>query len=250
MDSHLALEFKELNKVYPNGTLALQDLNLTINQGDFISIVGASGCGKSTILKLIANLDNLSSGDIIWHNPNLKQELAFVFQEPALMPWASVIDNIRLPLKLIGISSRQSRLRCAEVINLVNLAGFESAYPRQLSGGMKMRVSIARALVTQPQMILMDEPFGALDDITRHKLNRDLLYLWQKYHWTVVFVTHNIAEAVYLSNRVVVMASSPGKVINEVTIAADYPRATDFRTSPLCNQYCREIAHYLEKSIK
>lgn len=249
MDNYSVLELKDVHKIYDNGTVALQNINLSINQGDFVSIVGASGCGKSTILRLIANLDKISSGDIIWHNNKLQKELAFVFQEPSLMPWASIVDNIRLPSKITGLSSRQSRLRCAEAINLVGLEGFESAYPRQLSGGMKMRVSIARALVTQPRMMLMDEPFSALDDITRNKLNQDLLSLWQKYHWTVLFVTHNITEAVYLSNRVIVMASSPGRVINEVKIEADYPRIADFRTSTLCNQYCREIAHYLEKSM-
>lgn len=248
-NNYSALELEEVSKIYNNGTVALKDINLDVNQGDFISLVGASGCGKSTILKLIANLENISSGTINWKNKNLNKELAFVFQEPALMPWANVLKNVRLPLKLAGISTKKARLQCAEAINLVGLNGFENVYPRQLSGGMKMRVSIARALVTQPQMLLMDEPFGALDDITRNKLNSDLLFLWKKYHWTVIFVTHNIAEAVYLSNRVVVMGTSPGKVIADIAIDASYPRPDDFRTSRLCNEYCRTIAHYLQESI-
>jgi NitT/TauT family transport system ATP-binding protein len=243
------LDLKNIGKVYQNGTVALEDLNLTINRGDFVSIVGASGCGKSTVLKLIAGLGKASSGTIEWLDSNHQQELAFVFQEAALMPWTTVLENIRLPLKLSGISSRQGKNRCIDAIELVGLTGFEKNYPRQLSGGMKMRVSIARALVTQPKVLLMDEPFGALDDITRSKLNSDLLSLWQQQQWTVVFVTHNITEAVYLSNRVIVMASRPGRVIADLKIDAAYPRSTDFRTSRLCNEYCRQISDRLQSQM-
>jgi NitT/TauT family transport system ATP-binding protein len=243
------LNLKNVGKVYKNGTLALEDLNLIINRGDFVSIVGASGCGKSTVLKLIAGLGQASSGTIEWFDSNHQQELAFVFQEAALMPWTTVLENIRLPLKLSGISKHQSKNRCVDTIELVGLTGFEGNYPRQLSGGMKMRVSIARALVTQPKVLLMDEPFGALDDITRSKLNSDLLSLWQQQQWTVVFVTHNITEAVYLSNRVIVMASRPGKVIADLKIDAPYPRSNDFRTSRLCSEYCRKISDYLRSQI-
>ncbi len=202
-----------IDKIYPNGTIALQDINLTVNQGEFITLVGPSGCGKSTVLRLVADLEKQSQGEINW-SKDYQNELAFVFQEPALLPWATVTENINLPLKLEkNISPRQARLKCAEVIELVGLQGFENVYPRELSGGMKMRVSIARALITEPNIMLMDEPFGALDDMTRTNLNSELLRLWEQKNWTVIFVTHNIPEAVFLSSRVIFMASSPGRIL-------------------------------------
>ena len=175
MNNHSAISCHHINKIYANGTVALQDMNLTINQGEFVTIVGPSGCGKSTVLRLIAKLSDVTSGQIESNINQSKNELAFVFQEPALMPWSQVIDNVHLPLKLAGISLKESRKTVQEAINLVGLDGFERSYPRQLSGGMKMRVSIARALVTRPRIVLMDEPFGALDEMTRSKLNSDLL---------------------------------------------------------------------------
>ena len=238
----------DISKIYPNGTLALQDINLTISQGEFVTLVGPSGCGKSTILRLVANLEQPSEGYLNWHQ-HYDHDLAFVFQEPALMPWATVFDNIYLPLKLTKVNPRQARLKCSSTIELVGLQGFENVYPRELSGGMKMRVSIARALVTEPNIMLMDEPFGALDDMTRTKLNSDLLHLWEQKNWTVIFVTHNIAEAVFLSNRVIFMASSPGRILGEIKIDAPYPRNRDFRTSRLCNEYCQEISHYFQKLV-
>ena len=246
---NLALTLKNISKVYANGTVALQNINLTVGEGDFVSLVGASGCGKSTLLRTIAGLEKISSGEIKWGKKYLAQKLAFVFQEPVLMPWAKVVDNVGLPLKLSGVPQSQGRLRCAEAINLVGLNGFEKVYPRQLSGGMKMRVSLARALVTQPSIMLMDEPFGALDEITRSKLNRDLLTLWQQQGWTVLFVTHNISEAVYLSNRVVVIGAPPGRVVADIPIEAPLPRSEYFRTSHLCNEYCREIWAHLQEAI-
>ncbi|NEQ41876.1 MAG: ABC transporter ATP-binding protein [Okeania sp. SIO3I5] len=249
MNNQRAISCDSVNKIYANGTVALQDMNLTINQGEFVTIVGPSGCGKSTVLRLIAKLSDVTSGKIESNINQHKNELAFVFQEPALMPWSHVIDNVHLPLKLAGKSLKESRIIVQEAINLVGLDGFERSYPRQLSGGMKMRVSIARALVTQPIIVLMDEPFGALDEMTRSKLNSDLLEVWQKRNWTVVFVTHNIYEAVYLSQRVIVMAARPGRVIADVKIDATYPRSEDFRMSQLCNDYCREISNYLEVAV-
>jgi len=248
MSQRPAITINHVNKVYANGTVALQDMNLTINQGEFISLVGPSGCGKSTALRLIAGLGKLNSGTINW-GAHQEPELAFVFQEAALMPWATVLENVRLPLKLAGMSPHKSRAAVQEALNLVGLAGFERNYPRELSGGMKMRVSIARALVTQPSIMLMDEPFGALDEMTRSKLNSDLLTLWQQKRWTVVFVTHNIYEAVYLSNRVIVMAARPGRVIADVAIEAAYPRSAEFRTSRLCNEYCREVSARLTQAV-
>jgi NitT/TauT family transport system ATP-binding protein len=247
--SRYAIAINHASKVYSNGTVALQEMNLTIGEGEFISLVGPSGCGKSTVLRMIAGLGKMTSGSIHLGNGVRKPELAFVFQEAALMPWVNVVENVRLPLKLAGVSKRESRIAVQDAINLVGLPGFERSYPRELSGGMKMRVSIARALVTQPDVMLMDEPFGALDEMTRSKLNSDLLNLWQQKRWTAVFVTHNIYEAVYLSNRVIVMAARPGRVVADVVIDAPYPRTEEFRTSPLFNEYCREISARLTEAV-
>ena len=241
----VAIALNQVDKVYNNGTVALQGVDLTIRRGEFVSLVGPSGCGKSTVLRLIAGLGTASAGHLDWGLAAENRSLAFVFQDAALMPWATVVDNVHLPLKLKGQSLRTSRSRIQEALNLVNLQGFERSFPRQLSGGMKMRVSIARALVTNPNLLLMDEPFGALDEMTRSRLNSDLLHLWESYHWTVVFVTHNIYEAVYLSNRVVVMAAHPGRVVADVPIEAPHPRNEAFRTSSLFNEYCRDILQHL-----
>ncbi|MBE9069514.1 ABC transporter ATP-binding protein [Leptolyngbya cf. ectocarpi LEGE 11479] len=235
------LTLKAIDKVYQNGTVALQGINLTVQPGEFISLVGPSGCGKSTVLRLMAGLGSPTGGIMDWHHPPEQRHLAFVFQAPALMPWANVVDNVYLPLKLKGQPLRSVRARIQDAINTVDLSGWERSYPRQLSGGMKMRVSIARALVTKPKVLLMDEPFGALDEMTRSRLNSDLLHLWEKRHWTVLFVTHNIYEAVYLSTRVVVMAACPGRVVADIPIEATYPRTDSFRTSSQFNHYCREI---------
>lgn len=235
------LALHQVHKIYGNGTVALKDINLAIAPGDFVSLVGPSGCGKSTVLRVLAGLVAPTQGQITGGRATEDSPLAFVFQEAALMPWATVVDNIHLPLKLRGQSLRASRGAIQAAINLVDLQGSEACYPRQLSGGMKMRVSIARALVTHPNVLLMDEPFGALDEMTRSRLNSDLLHLWERYHWTVVFVTHNIYEAVYLSNRVVVMAARPGRIVADIPIDEPYPRTEAFRTSPQFNQYCRQI---------
>lgn len=243
-----AIALHQVDKIYRNGTVALQDIDLTIQAGEFVSLVGPSGCGKSTLLRLMAGLGRVSRGTLEWGLAQGDLTPAFVFQEAALMPWATVLDNVHLPLKLKGQSLRSCRSRLQEALNLVGLQGVEQSYPRQLSGGMKMRVSIARALVTQPHLLLMDEPFGALDEMTRSRLNSDLLHLWERYHWTVVFVTHNIYEAVYLSNRVVVMATQPGRIVAEVPIEVPYPRDDAFRTSPQFNQYCRDILQVLSES--
>ena len=241
-----AIRLTNVSKTYSNGTIALQGLNLDIGEAQFVSLLGPSGCGKSTVLRMIAGLGNLSTGSIHWGSGVRPQrQLAFVFQEAALMPWATVQANVRLPLKLTKVARAQADAAVAEALEMVDLRGFEQAYPRELSGGMKMRVSIARALVTKPEFLLMDEPFGALDEMTRSRLNSDLLNLWRQKQWTVLFVTHNIYEAVYLSQRVIVMAARPGRVIADVAIEAPYPRSEDFRTTPLFNQYCRDISHAL-----
>lgn len=247
MNAAPAFSLSDVSKIYSNGTIALSNINLTVSEGQFVSLVGASGCGKSTVLRLIAGLGNITSGSIQWGSSSSRR-LAFVFQEAALMPWATVEENVRLPLKLAGKSKAASSSAVAEAIAMVDLQGYERYYPRQLSGGMKMRVSIARSMVTRPEILLMDEPFGALDEMTRGKLNSDLLNLWEQKQWTVVFVTHNIYEAVYLSHRVVVMATRPGRIVADVAIDAPYPRTEEFRTSPAFNQYCRQISAALAQS--
>ncbi len=245
-----AISITHINKVYRNGTVALQDMSMEIKESQFVSLLGPSGCGKSTVLRLIAGLEKASYGKIEWGDRAWNQKLAFVFQEAALMPWETVRENVRLPLKLAGKSQKESSRAVREALDLVGLKGWEHSYPRQLSGGMKMRVSIARALITEPMVLLMDEPFGALDEITRSKLNDDLLSLWSQKRWMIVFVTHNIYEAVYLSNRVIVMAARPGRVVADIPIDAPYPRTEEFRTSSLYNKYCREVARWLAEAIK
>ncbi|BAZ22225.1 ABC transporter ATP-binding protein [Kalymmatonema gypsitolerans NIES-4073] len=240
-----AITLSHVSKVYANGTVALQDLNVVIHESQFVSLVGPSGCGKSTVLRLIAGLGRVTSGTIDCGITQQARKLAFVFQDAALMPWANVRENVRLPLKLTGMPRKDAIPLVQQTLALVGLEGFEKSYPRELSGGMKMRVSIARALVTQPNTLLMDEPFGALDEITRSKLNRDLLDLWYLHHWTVVFVTHNIYEAVYLSNRVLVMGTSPGRIVADITIDAPQPRSEAFRMSSAYNEYCHKVAKHL-----
>lgn len=243
------ITLNQVSKQYDNGTQALVAIDLKIFAHQFMSLVGASGCGKSTILRLISGLTAPSAGTLTWQNSQLKQQLAFVFQDAALMPWATVEENIQLPLKLAKNSLSDSQEKVNNAMKLVGLESFSKSYPRQLSGGMKMRVSLARALVTEPQILLLDEPFGALDEITRSKLNDDLLQLWQEKQWTVLFVTHNIYEAVYLSNRVLVMTPRPGKIIADIKIDAPYPRHQTFRTSPVYNQYCQEVSQVLESAL-
>ncbi len=236
---------------YPDGTLALQPVDLAVARGDFVTLLGPSGCGKSTVLKLMAGLLEPTAGRLAWDAPPQRhagpsrRPLAFVFQAPTLMPWASVQANVRLPLDLQRVAPDDSLPRVRAALALVGLDGFAAALPRTLSGGMQMRASIARALVTRPQLLLMDEPFGALDEITRQKMDGDLLDLWQRQQLTVVFVTHSIHEAVFLSRRVVMMAARPGRVIDEVTIDEPYPRTPDFAVSPRFSRYARRLQESL-----
>jgi NitT/TauT family transport system ATP-binding protein len=248
MSHSTVITLDQINKVYANGTVALQNMNLEIASSEFISLVGPSGCGKSTVLRMIAGLGKMTSGDIRWSGHRSQHKLAYVFQEAALMPWATVLDNVCLPLKLEKMPRRSAIASAKDALALVGLQGFERCFPRELSGGMKMRVSIARALVTQPDVLLMDEPFGALDEMTRSRLNQDLLNLWTQMRWTVIFVTHNIYEAVYLSNRVIVMAARPGRAIADIAINESYPRCEDFRVSPQFSHYCREVSHALSEA--
>jgi NitT/TauT family transport system ATP-binding protein len=249
----LLIRLSRVGKTYQNGTVALTDVDLAVGEGEFVSLLGPSGCGKSTLLRLVAGLGAVTDGTIEWPSSRRDargqpvRDLGFVFQEPTLMPWATVTDNVYLPLKLAGIRRRAAAPRVEEALAMVGLGGFAGAYPRELSGGMKMRVSIARALVVKPRVLLMDEPFAALDEITRFRLNDDLLGLWQAQRWTVIFVTHSVFESVYLSNRILVMSSRPGRVVGEVPIDAAYPRGSAFRTSRPYSEFCRltsaELAH-------
>lgn len=245
---------RHVDKTFSNGTVALKDLNLTVGEHEFISLLGPSGCGKSTALRLMAGLGDVTGGRIDWHGSGggaaADREIGFVFQEPTLMPWATVFKNVYLPLRLAGISKADAAPRVAEAVAMVGLTGFENAYPRELSGGMKMRVSIARALVTKPRVLLMDEPFAALDEITRFKLNNDLLDLWKDQSWTVIFVTHSVYESVYLSSRIVVMAARPGRVVAEMDVDAPYPRHEDYRTSPTYNEHCRAVSEQLHRAME
>ncbi|MBL4727539.1 MAG: ABC transporter ATP-binding protein [Rhizobiaceae bacterium] len=250
------LSLNKIGKTFSNGTVALQDMSLDVQTGSFVSLLGPSGCGKSTALKIIAGLGSLTTGKVSWptakvdHQGRPDHEISFVFQEPTLMLWATVYENVWLPLRLKHISREAARERIEEALEMVGLENFADAYPRELSGGMKMRVSIARALVTRPKLLLMDEPFAALDEITRFKLNNDLLHLWERFNWTVIFVTHSVFESAYLSDRIVVMAARPGRVVSDIAIDAPYPRNDDFRTSSAYNSYCREASDALHAAMQ
>jgi NitT/TauT family transport system ATP-binding protein len=246
-NTDVLVRLESVGKCFANGVVALTDVNLDVRRGEFLSLLGPSGCGKSTILRLLSALSSATDGGINWLQKN--PELGFVFQEPTLMPWANVFDNVWLPLRLAGVSRNSARPRVEEVLANVGLTGFEKAYPRELSGGMKMRVSIARALVMRPAVLLMDEPFAALDEITRSKLNDDLVALKCALGATVVFVTHSVYESVYLSDRIVVMAPRPGRVVAEIVVPSPLPRGEDFR---LCAEYaekCRATSLALREAM-
>src|SRR5215470_9255064 len=230
--------------------VALDRFDFTVRRGEFVSLLGPSGCGKSTALRLIAGLTAPTNGTIEWSaGKPAPGALGFVFQEPTLMPWASVSGNVHLPLKLLALDRSTAGQRVTSALAGVGLAEFARAYPRELSGGMKMRVSIARALATTPQLLLMDEPFAALDEITRFRLANDLLHLWQTLGKTVVFVTHSVFESVFLSNHIVVMTPRPGRVFAEIAIDAPYPREESFRTSPEYARFCRRVSEALAEAM-
>jgi len=243
------LQMQSVDKTFNGGVVALRKMSLDVNEGDFISLLGPSGCGKSTALRLIAGLMRPSLGRINWEGGQGKDDLGVVFQEPTLMPWTTVARNVWLPFRLRGQSYNSVKDRIHEVLALVGLEKFADSYPRELSGGMKMRVSIARALVTNPRLILMDEPFAALDEITRQKLNDDLLSLKAKTGATVIFVTHSVFESVFLSDRIMVMAARPGRIIKEIKIDAPYPRGIDWRTSPEYAAVARETSDTLMSTL-
>jgi len=247
------LTLRGVGKTFANSVVALDQLDLEVRAGEFVSLLGPSGCGKSTALRLIASLSEPSQGEVVWsrqaREPRNSHAIGFVFQDPTLMPWATVFANVFLPLRLEGIDERTAAPKIAPVLERVGLADFTDTYPRELSGGMRMRVSLARALVTDPELLLMDEPFAALDEITRFRLNNDLLALWQSMGKTVVFVTHSVFESVYLSQRIVVMTSRPGRIFTELLIDAPYPRDERFRTSADYVGHCRQVSEALTRAI-
>ncbi len=234
-----------VSKSYLDRRLILDEISLTIAPQEFVAIVGASGCGKSTLLQVIAELTPIDRGTISW-SVKPSPRLSFVFQEAGLMPWANVWDNVALPLRLMGKSRSMARSIARESLDTVGLPDCLNYYPFQLSGGMKMRVSLARALVTQPEVLLMDEPFGALDEISRTKLNGELLDLSYRSGWTTIFVTHNIYEAVYLADRILVMSANPGRISAEIAIDVPRPRQPAFRLSPTHAGYCQQVEVALE----
>ena len=238
------IRLDHVEKRFPGGVVALQDVDLQVAPGEFVALVGPSGCGKSTILRLVAGLDTPTIGRV--EAPAVTDSraasTAFVFQEPTLMPWASVFDNVWLPLRLAGVTRAQAAAQVRELLRGMGLGDFERAYPAELSGGMRMRASIARALVTRPRLLLMDEPFAALDENTRSRLNADLLAWWAARSLAVVFVTHNVYESVFLSQRVFVMSGRPGRVVAEVSIAEPYPRTMAFRTTAAYQDACRQVS--------
>ncbi|MEK1927510.1 MAG: ABC transporter ATP-binding protein, partial [Rhizobium giardinii] len=231
------------------------DMSLVVESGEFVSLLGPSGCGKSTALRIIAGLGDTSSGTIDWPSSRINArglpegDISFVFQEPTLMPWQTVFGNVHLPLRLRGVSQAVARPQIIDALATVGLKDFADAYPRELSGGMKMRVSIARALVTRPKLLLMDEPFAALDEITRQKLNDDVLRLWKETGITVIFVTHSVFESAYLSNRIVVMKARPGRVHADFPLRTSLERDARYRTSEEYRQACEKVSTILLEAI-
>ena len=245
MDHAPLLTIRDVAKSFANGTQALARINLDVRDGEFLSLLGPSGCGKSTVLRLIAGLAAPSSGTLTWRD-GARPDIGFVFQEPTLMPWANVARNVWLPLRLRGMTWRDAAAAIDNVLRLVGLETFAQSYPRELSGGMKMRVSIARALVTKPAMLLMDEPFAALDEITRARLNDDLLSLARTLNTTIIFVTHSVQESVYLSNRVAMVSARPGRIVEIVDVPAPIARGNAWRRDPAYHATCQHLSGLLD----
>ena len=230
---------------FPTGVQALDQLDLELCRGEFLSLLGPSGCGKSTALRLAAGLTRPTTGRM---QRASDMRLGFVFQEPTLMPWATVFDNVRLPLRLQGRSAASVRDEVMQVLDLVGLSEFAAAFPRELSGGMRMRVSIARALATRPNLLLLDEPFAALDEITRGRLDDDLRRIWREQSLTVVFVTHSVYEAVYLSSRIAVFSGRPGRIVESIDIDAALTRDEAFRASERYARWCVQASAQLSRA--
>jgi NitT/TauT family transport system ATP-binding protein len=244
------VKFSSLQKRYGGGPLVLENLTLAAQPGDFISLIGPSGCGKSTVLKLISGLSPGTAGELTVMGVKPRQardRQAFIFQDATLLPWLTARLNVEIPLRLRGLAAGPRQAKAREMLALVGLAAVADYYPRQLSGGMKMRVSIARALTLAPQLLLLDEPFGALDEMTRHRLNEELLAIRAQSPFTALFVTHSVSEAVFLSNRIVVMAAHPGRVHAEVRVEFPYPRRPELRAQPDFQARVNEVSRLLHE---
>lgn len=244
---------RSVGVTYPGGVVALRDVSFSLRRGEFVAIVGPSGCGKSTLLRIVAGLIEPTAGTLTvagasaMHARRTQHDVAFVFQDATLLPWRTVTANVGLPLELHGVRRATAAPRVRDVIDLVGLADFAGAYPGQLSGGMRMRASLARALVTRPDLMLLDEPFAALDDITRQRLNEELLALWTRDRWTALFVTHNVSEAVFLSERVLIMSARPGHLVAEVAVPFAGPRSPALRAAPEFAKLVGEVSDRLRE---
>jgi NitT/TauT family transport system ATP-binding protein len=246
----ILVRLKHIRHTFQNGATALTDVSLEVRRGDFVSLVGPSGCGKSTIMRMIAGLTRPTEGTIdVAHDTDNPQPVSVVFQDATLLPWRSVLANVALPLELRKIRRRDREEAARSALELVGLAGNARALPRQLSGGMRMRVSIARALVGHPPLLLMDEPFGALDEITRQQLQSELLRIWSREKCTIVFITHSVTEAVFLSNRIAVMTPSPGRIAELFEVPIAYPRSDDLRTAPEFSKLVASISVALHQYL-
>jgi NitT/TauT family transport system ATP-binding protein len=258
--SSTAIEFRSVEKRYGQGPVIVDDFNLSAARGDFIALIGPSGCGKSTLLKLVAGLSPVTRGELIFSKSSASNlitqaptlvsdstydDLAYVFQEPTLLPWLTVAQNVALPLDLRRVPSTQRTTLVSNALALVGLTPRSEYYPRQLSGGQKMRVSIARALVLSPQILLLDEPFGALDEMTRDHLNEELLAIRERLRWTAFFVTHSVAEAVFLANRIIIMSANPGRLHREIRVELPYPRTPATRRDPAYHRLVDEVTQLL-----
>lgn len=251
-----AVYFRNVSKIYNTGTVALNHFDFPVEEGEFISFLGPSGCGKSTALRMVAGLGAPTSGEVTVYGKPPEElikntnDIAFVFQDANLLPWRSVLDNVLLPLELRGGNKKENKQAAISVLEMVGLKDHLTSYPRQLSGGMKMRVSIARALAARPKLLLMDEPFAALDEITRQTLQMELLDIWKKEKMTVLFVTHNVYEAVFLSSKIAVMSARPGRLSSVIDVNLPYPRQLGMRTHPAFSDYVDRASASLENDEK
>jgi len=246
------IEIKGVSKRYGNGSLVLDAINMEIAKGEFVSIVGPSGCGKSTVLKLISGLTPPTSGKIQVDRmtpKDAREIVSYIFQDPTLLPWRTVRQNVGLGIELDRAASPQRRAKPAELLELVGLTHVAEAYPRELSGGMKMRVSIARALATSPRLLLMDEPFAALDEMTRDRLNEEVLRLREEQKWTAVFVTHSVTEAVFLSTRIIVLRPNPGRIHACFPVCLPAPRTAVLRSTPEFDSMVLKVSHALREVL-
>jgi NitT/TauT family transport system ATP-binding protein len=250
MMAEALVEMTDVDKRYAGGVTAVSGLSLTLRSGEFVSLLGPSGCGKSTVLRMIAGLSPPTRGVVrrAWDGSKVaaQQHIGCVFQDPTLLPWSTVRRNVYLPLRIAGVNRAAARPRVDEVLRLVGLEEFARAYPHQLSGGMRMRAAAARALVTNPQLLLLDEPLAALDEMTRNRLNDELRTLWRRRRWTALFITHSVFESVYLSTRVLVMSARPGRIVEEIPIDLPEERTNETRTTTRYLELCRQISASLE----